>query len=76
VYSYATVDRLFHVGFTDHLPYVVALVELEDQPGLLMLTNLVDVRPENAQVGMAVEVAFDDRGEITIPQFRPAQSAS
>ncbi|MGE0306120.1 MAG: Zn-ribbon domain-containing OB-fold protein, partial [Acidimicrobiia bacterium] len=76
VYSYATVDRLFHVGFTDHLPYVVVLVELEEQPGLLMLTNLIDAGPDGAQVGMAVEVAFDDRGDVTIPQFRPARSAS
>ena len=43
IYSYSVVDRPLHAGFIDALPYVVALVELDDQPGLLILTNLVDV---------------------------------
>lgn len=72
VYSHATVERLFHVGWTDRVPYVVAIVELDDQPGLRMLTNLVDVEPADVHVGMPVQVAFEDRGDVSLPQFRPA----
>jgi uncharacterized OB-fold protein len=72
VYSYAVADRAFHIGFADQLPYVVALVELDDQPGLRMLTNLVDVAREDVSVGMAVTVTFEDREDATLPQFRPA----
>ena len=71
IYSYSVVDRPLHAGFVDALPYVVALVELDDQPGLRILTNLVDV-PAQAQLrcGLPVEVTFEERGSVTLPQFR------
>lgn len=73
LWSYTTVERVFHAGFADAVPYVVALIELEEQDGLRLLTNIVDASPDDLQVGMAVEVTFEDRGEIVLPQFRPAQ---
>jgi uncharacterized OB-fold protein len=71
LYSYSVVDRPLHAGFIDALPYVVALVELDDQPGLRILTNLVDV-PAQTQLrcGLPVEVTFEERGSVTLPQFR------
>ena len=71
IYSYSIVDRPLHAGFVDALPYVVVLVELADQPGLRILTNLVDV-PEGTSLscGMPVEVVFEDRGGVMLPQFR------
>jgi len=32
IYSYSVVNRPLHAGFVDALPYVVALIELDDQP--------------------------------------------
>lgn len=75
LYSFAVLERPFHPGFADHLPYVVALVELDDQPGLRMLTNIVDATPPSLSVGQRLEVTFEDRARITLPQFRPAASA-
>ena len=72
VWSYTVVDRVFHAGFADSVPYVVALIELDDQPGLRLLTNVVDASPGQLRVGLPVEVVFEDRGEIVLPQFRPA----
>lgn len=71
LYSYSVVDRPLHAGFVDALPYVVALVELDDQPGLRILTNLVEV-PGRTQLrcGLPVEVTFEERGSVTLPQFR------
>ena len=71
IYSYSIVDRPLHAGFVDALPYVVVLVELADQPGLRILTNLVDV-PEGTSLccGMPVEVVFEDRGGVVLPQFQ------
>lgn len=71
LYSYAVVDRVLHAGFVDAVPYVVALVELAEQPGLQILTNLVDVPQGTAlSCGMPVEVTYEDRGPVTLPQFR------
>ncbi|MEO3760175.1 OB-fold domain-containing protein [Mycobacterium sp. B14F4] len=71
IYSYAIVDRPLHAGFVDALPYIVVFVELDDQPGLKMITNLVGVAPETElRCGMPVEVVFENRGGITMPQFR------
>lgn len=72
IWSYVVVGRVFHEGFSAAVPYVVGLIELEEQDGLRLLTNVVDVSPDAVRVGMAVEVTFEDHGEIVLPQFRPA----
>lgn len=76
IYSYSIVDRPLHAGFVDALPYIVVIVELADQPGLRILTNLVHV-PEGTlpSIGMPVEVVFEDRGGVTLPQFRLSGSS-
>lgn len=73
IYSYTRVDRPLHAGFVDAVPYLVVLVELDEQPGLRILTNLVDV-PDAAVLscGMPVEVTYEERGQIYLPQFRLA----
>lgn len=50
--------------------YVVALVDLEE--GVRLVTNLVDVDPADATIGMAVEgrVEHFDNG-VSLTQFRP-----
>jgi uncharacterized protein len=53
------------------VPYVIAIVELDDQVGLRFTTNVVNVDPEEVEVGMAVQVAFERDGEIFVPVFVP-----
>ena len=68
VYSYTVVHRPPRPAFA--VPYVVAIVELEE--GWHMLTNLTECRPEDVRVGLPVEVAFRPMSEeITLPYFRP-----
>jgi uncharacterized protein len=53
-------------------PYVVAIVELPEQPGLRMLTNVIGCDPETVHSGMAVKVAFERLADdIWLPVFRP-----
>jgi len=57
--------------FRDRLPYVAALVELEEGPRIM--TNVVDCAPEDLQIGMPLQVAFRELDDdITAPVFRPA----
>lgn len=71
LYSFVVVDRAFHPGFVPHLPYVLALVELAEQPALRMVTNVVDARADELSIGMPMRVTFERRGEVTMPMFRP-----
>ena len=53
-------------------PHVVALVEMEE--GVKMMTNIVDCDPKDVEIGMDVEVVFDDvTEEVTLPKFRPVK---
>lgn len=51
-------------------PYAVAQIELVEQPGLLILSNVVECDPDAVYVGMPVEVCFARTGEAYIPLFR------
>jgi uncharacterized OB-fold protein len=52
-------------------PYVVADVELVEQPGLRLLTNVLDCAPEAMRIGLPVVVCFRQVGDAYIPLFRP-----
>ena len=72
LYTYTVCRQAFHPWFEDRLPYALAVVELTDQPGLKMVSNIVGCEPDDLQVGMELEVVFervDDR--LTLPMFRP-----
>jgi hypothetical protein len=52
-------------------PYVLAEVELPEQAGLRILTNIVGCEPEAVYIGMPVTVDFDHVDEAWIPVFHP-----
>ena len=73
LHTFSIVHRGPTPPFRDSVPYVTAIVELEE--GARMPSNLVDVEPDPAVIrcGMAVEVVFHDLDEqISLPKFRPA----
>jgi len=53
------------------VPYVLAIVELEEQPGLQFLTRLVDCPPDRVRAGLAVHVRFEPHGDVYLPLFAP-----
>lgn len=69
VYSFVTFHRVYHPAFEGDVPYVVALIELEEGPRLL--SNVIGVAHEDVRCEMQVEVVFEDVGEATVPKFRP-----
>ena len=56
------------------MPYVLALIELSEQADLHVLTHIVECDPEDVSIGMEVEVVFENRGDHSVPQFRPTGS--
>lgn len=70
VYSYTVVHRALMAGFADEVPYVIALVQLDE--GVRLMTRLVRCEPDLVTVGMPVAVTFSKLSdEITLPCFRP-----
>jgi uncharacterized OB-fold protein len=52
-------------------PYVVAIIDLDEQDGLRLTTNLVDCDPDEVEIGMRVRVTFEQYDDVWIPFFRP-----
>ncbi len=52
-------------------PYLVAIVELEEQRGLRLTTNLVNCAIDAARIDMPVRVLFEEREDVWIPLFEP-----
>jgi uncharacterized OB-fold protein len=70
VFSFAIMHQVYHPGFADDVPYAVVVVELEE--GVRLLSNVVGCPARETAVGMPVEVVFEDASpEVTLPKFRP-----
>ena len=71
VWSFTVTYQNRTPGFAEDVPYVLALVELEE--GVRMFTNIIDCQPTDVRIGMDVEVAFvQANNQISIPYFKPA----
>ncbi len=71
VYAYCVMRNPANPAMADRVPYVVALVDLEE--GARMMTNIVGCTPEDVSVGMPVRVAWEDLpDERALPVFEPA----
>lgn len=69
IWSYCVYDHCYDEAFRDAVPYVVALVELEDGPRLI--TNIL-APPESVEVGLTVEAVFvATDGDAALVRFRP-----
>ena len=68
VYSFTIIHQVAHQGFEPEVPYVYAIIDLDD--GARMISNVVNINPSAVEVGMRVQVTFDDvTPEISIPKF-------
>jgi uncharacterized OB-fold protein len=57
--------------YAAHVPYTLAVVELVEQKHLKMVTNIVEIDPDDVRIGMPVEVVFKDVGRgVTLPLFK------
>ena len=52
-------------------PYVVAMVELADEPDVRVMSNVVGIPVEDVRIGTEVEVFFEEWDDVWIPLFRP-----
>lgn len=71
VYSFTVARRATARAFAPDVPYVIAIVELDEGPR--MATNIVGCELDDVRIGMPVQATFEDvTDEITLVKFRPA----
>ena len=71
LYTWSVVHRNDLPPFPERLPYVAAVVDLEEGPRVM--TNIVDCDPADLRIGMDLVVDFRSlTDDITAPVFRPA----
>ncbi len=70
VYTYTVNHRAANPHMADKLPYVVAVVTLDE--GVRMMANIVGCAVDDVRIGARVEVCWlDTPGHPTLPQFTP-----
>lgn len=69
VYSATQVQRAPSPAFAESVPYVVAIVALDEGPHLM--STIVGCEPAAVTIDMPVRVDFLDIGDATLPVFRP-----
>lgn len=79
LFSWAVVRRAFLPAFEEMVPFVTALVALDEDPAVRIVSYVVDCDPQDLTADFPVEVVFrplrfptvPDR-EVTVPMFVPA----
>jgi uncharacterized protein len=72
VFTYTVARRPTHPAFADRVPYVIAVVELEEGPKLT--TNIVGCEPVDVSIGLRVRATFEDAGDVTLINFAPSEA--
>ena len=73
IYSFTVMHQRDVSGFEHEAPFINIVVEVVEQPMLLMVANLLITERHRVHIGAPVEVYFEDRGgDNIIPQFRIA----
>jgi uncharacterized OB-fold protein len=71
IYSYTVVETNAPSAFMKDVPYVIAIVRLEE--GVQMLSNIVGCDPYQVRCDMPVQVTFEKLDdEFSLPKFRPS----
>ncbi|MEV6657249.1 Zn-ribbon domain-containing OB-fold protein [Nocardia fluminea] len=71
IYSFTAVHQTWVTAFKDHVPYVLVSVAIEEQPSLILVTNLLgEYDFEELEIGQPVVADFEPCGSEVLLQFR------
>jgi uncharacterized OB-fold protein len=69
IYSYVIYRIAYHPAYQNDIPYVVAIIQLEEGPR--MESNITGCRMEDVKINLPVEVIFEDVTDtVTLPKFQ------
>lgn len=56
-------------------PYIVGIVEIEEQDSVRVTTNIIKCDEADLEIGMALEVEFEECDDVFLPMFKPVGAA-
>jgi uncharacterized OB-fold protein len=69
IFTWTVTAMPLHPGFKGATPYAPVVVELDE--GVRLVSEMIDVAPDDLRIGMPVQVAFEPvTDEVTLPKFR------
>lgn len=73
VYTFIVQRQAVAPGYVESVPYVVGLIELDEQKGLRLPGRIVGLEPERVSCGMRVRAQLVDLpgGDFKVPVFAP-----
>lgn len=71
LYSYV-ISHMAAPGWEGEVPYVIAVVKLDEGPRMLSNLKGVPADPAALELDMPLEVVFEPRGNMMLPLFKPA----
>jgi uncharacterized OB-fold protein len=75
VFSWSVTNRSFHPAFADEIPYICAIVTLDEGPRVLSM--LRDIAADDVTSGLPVAVDFESRqGGAAVAIFVPAPAGN
>lgn len=72
VYTFIVQRQAAVSGYLENLPYVVGLIELDEQPGIRLPGRIIDIAPEEVRCDMRVQACLEPLpgGNYLVPVFR------
>jgi uncharacterized OB-fold protein len=71
LYTFTVNHQAWYPGLDP--PYVIAIVELPEQDGLRLTTGIVGCDPDAVEIGMPLQVTFENYEDVWLPFFEPAR---
>jgi hypothetical protein len=73
LFTYTIVHHAALPSLASRVPYNVSTVELDDAPGVRLITNVLDIAPADLSIGMPLELVWDEEPSgVVLPRFRRA----
>jgi uncharacterized OB-fold protein len=71
IYTYTIARHPAHPAAAPVLPYNVVVVDFPSLPGVRLISNVIDARPEQLSVGLPLALVWDEgsNGQL-LPRFR------
>ena len=57
-------------------PYVVGIVEIEEQDSVRLTTNIINCNEEDLEIGMVLHVEFEECDDVFLPMFKPVDGGA